>query len=322
MQLATPTPEEARAGLRALVTVARVRGAIAQPARALIDAAQGRILGTDLDVDRLEGIEPGDLAAALANPGMRSRLVHGLILVSMASGEASPEQARAVERFAATLGVETPALRALRHLASQDLVLYRLCILRHGQMPDMLRDVHAKDGLAGVARALLGMKRVVRDPVLAARYHALEDLADDTFGTHVWRHYRSNGFAVPGEPGGFPEAGAYHDLSHVLGGYNATPEGEALLGAFIAGYRRRRRDGGFFTLLSALTDDRFADAGAGIVARVAPQLLEAFARGAALPVDLSDAWDFWPYLPLPLDEARGRLGVPPKSEGGHRWDEA
>ena len=35
-------------------------------------------------------------------------------------------------------------------------------------------------------------------------------------------------------------------------------------------------------------------------------------RGSALPLDLGDQWDFWPYMELPIDVARERLGVPPR----------
>jgi hypothetical protein len=328
MQLLKPTPDEAQAGLRAMVTVARAAGPIAPPARALIDAAQRILLGTDLDIDRLDGIAPVDLAAALPRPEIRRQLVQGMVVVSMAAGETPPAQEEAAQSFARALGVETRALQALHRLASHDILLFKLCVLRNGHLPDMLRDQHAKHGLTGVAKALLGMKGVVEDAALAARYHALERLPDDRLGKRLWHHYRDHGFQFPGEAGGFPEAGVYHDVTHVLAGYNTTPEGETLVGAFTAGYRERRPDHGFFTLLfvisifSAGVDVTPISVGArtGVVGNVAPQLLEAIDRGAALSVDLSDAWEFWPYLELPLDEARQQLGIKPKCDGGHGWD--
>jgi len=327
MKLLRPTPEEAEAGLRAMAMVARAPGEIAPPARALIDAAQRVLLGTSLDVDRVAEIAPDALAAALARPEIRRQLVQGMIVVSMAAGEPPPAQAELVDRFAAALGVETPALRALRRLASHDILLYKLCVLRNGHMPDMLRDQYAHQGLVGVAKALLGLKGLAEDPALAARYHALEKLPEGHLGKRLWHHYQDNGFKFPGEAGGFPEAGVYHDVSHVLAGYNTTPEGETLVGAFIAGYRERRPDHGFFTLMfvvsifSAGVDVTPIGVGAreGVIGHVAPQLFEAIERGAALTADLSDGWDFWPYLDLPLDEARLRLNVAPK-EGGHAWD--
>ncbi|MEW6268838.1 MAG: hypothetical protein AB1689_06020 [Thermodesulfobacteriota bacterium] len=327
MQLVKPTPAEAEAGLRAMAMVARAPGEIAPPARALIAAAQKVLLGTAYEVDRLDGIAPADVARALARPQIRRQLVEGMIVVSMSAGEPPAAQSELVERFAEALGVETPALRALRRLTSREMLLYKLCIMRNGHMPDMVRDQYARQGLVGVAKALLGVKGLAEEPELAARYHALERLPEDRLGKHLWRHYHDNGFKFPGEKGGFPEAGVYHDVSHVLAGYDTTPEGETLVGGFIAGYRQRRADHGFFTALFVISifstgiDVTPIGVGAreGVVGNVAEQFLDAIERGAEVPVDLSDGWDCWPYLELPLEEARARLGVRSK-QGGHAWD--
>lgn len=327
MKLLRPTPEEAEAGFRAMAMVARAPGAIAPPARALLDAAQKIILATSLDADRVAEITPDDLARALARPEIRRQLVQGMVVVSMAAGEPPPAQAALVERFAGALAVETPALRALRRLADHDMLLYKLCVLRNGHLPDMLRDQYSRQGLVGVAKALMGMRGLVEEPAVAARYHALEKLPDDRVGKRLWHHYQDNGFKFPGEAGGFPEGGVYHDLTHVLAGYNTTPEGETLIGAFTAGYRDRRPDHGFFTLMFVVSifstgvDVTPINVGAreGVVGNVAPQFFAAIERGGALTTDLSDGWDFWPYLELPLEEARLRLKIPPK-QGGHTWD--
>ena len=38
-------------------------------------------------------------------------------------------------------------------------------------------------------------------------------------------------------------------------------------------------------------------------------MFAALERGGAVTLDLSDKWDYWPYVGLPLAEARQRLGV-------------
>src|SRR4029078_12989401 len=40
--------------------------------------------------------------------------------------------------------------------------------------------------------------------------------------------------------GGFPEAGLYHDFSHLLGGYSTEPDGEVEVASFISGVKRER----------------------------------------------------------------------------------
>jgi len=243
------------------------------------------------------------------------------------SGRWPVAQSDLVERFAGALAVETQALRALRHLASRDILLYKLCVLRNGHLPDMLRDQYKHQGITGVAKAVLGIKGLAEEPEVAARYHALEKLPDDRLGKRLWHHYQDNKFKFPGEKNGFPEAGVYHDVSHVLAGYNTTPEGETLVGAFISGYRQARADHGFFTLMFVVSifstgiDVTPIDVGArtGTVGKIAEQFLEAIQRGAAVGTDLSNDWNHWPYMELPLEEARQRLDVRPK-QGGHAWD--
>jgi hypothetical protein len=321
MKILDPTADEAAAGFRAMVMVAGAAGRIAPAARNLIEAAQGHILHTTFDLDAAAPIEPRELAAAVERAEMRNQLVSAMVVVSFADGVPPAEQAACVEGFAAALGVHTAALSALRRLAHHEMTLYTLCVLRNGHLPDMLRDQYAHSGASGLAKSLLTMRGMYADPELAARYQALESLSEDRLGKHLWHHYHDNRFAFPGEKHGFPEAAIYHDFSHVLAGYDTTPEGETLVGAFSAGYRERRPDRGLFTLLFVLStfstgvDVTPIQAGArtGTVGKVAGQMFEAIRRGSALPVDLSDGWDHWAWVDVPLDEARTRLGVPPKA---------
>lgn len=327
MILLKPTAEEAAAGLRAMTMVARAPGAIHPAARSLIDAAQRVLLDTRENIDSLAEIAPDDLARALPRPEIRQQLVQGMIVVSLSDGEPPQRQAEMVERFAGALDVHTPALRALRHLAHHDILFFTLCVLRNSHLPDAVRDQVRRSGLAGLVRNVLSFRGVIEQPDLAARYHALERLPDDRLGKHLWRHYQANGFAFPGEKGGFPEAAVYHDFTHVLAGYNTTPEGETLIGGFTAGYRERRPQHGFFVALFVIStfstgvDVTPIGAGArtGTVGKVAEQWFEAIRRGSAMSVDLSDGWDHWPWVELPLEEARHRLRIPPK-QGGHPWD--
>jgi hypothetical protein len=45
---------------------------------------------------------------------------------------------------------------------------------------------------------------------------------------------------------------------------------------------------------------------------LAERFFRSIERGAAMNTDLSYGWDFWPLAPLPIDEARARLGLPPE----------
>jgi ubiquinone biosynthesis protein Coq4 len=77
-----------------------------------------------------------------------------------------------------------------------------------------------------------------KDPNQAARYDALVKLPTDTLGYAFYHHCRDHGFAFPGEKPGFPEAGIYHDFTHVLSGYGTDPLGEIQVGGFTGGYKK------------------------------------------------------------------------------------
>ena len=324
MQLIRPTPEEGAAGLRALTTVARSRGEIAVPTRRFIEAGQKVLLGSSEPIDDLAPITPEALAAVIERPEIRTQLVNGMVMASLSAGEPPLAQAETVRGFADALHVEGHQLSAIEKIANHDMLFFKLCILRNGHLPDMIKEEYHKGGALGVVKALAGLRGLREDAEVAARFLAWEKLPPESLGAHVFRHYRKNGFAFPGERGGFPEAGLYHDFSHVLAGYDTTPEGETLVGGFIAGYRENRPDHGLFTALFVLSifstgvDVTPIGVGAetGTVGDVAERFLLAIQRGSAISEDLSDEWNFWDYIELPLEEARTRLGISAKMQLG------
>lgn len=324
MQLIRPTPEEGAAGLRAMTTVARSRGEIEGPTRRLIEAGQKVLLGSSESIDDLASITPEELAAVIERPKIRAQLVNGMVMASLSAGEPPLAQAEAVRGFAEALDVRGHHLSAIEKIANQDMLFFKLCILRNGHLPDMIKEEYHKGGALGVVKALAGLRGLREDPEVAARFLAWETLAPESLGAHVFRHYRKNGFAFPGERGGFPEAGLYHDISHVLAGYDTTPQGETLVGGFIAGYRENRPDHGLFTALFVLSifstgvDVTPIGVGAktGTVGDVAERFLLAIQRGSAMSEDLSDEWNFWDYIELPIEEARTRLGISAKTKIG------
>jgi hypothetical protein len=43
---------------------------------------------------------------------------------------------------------------------------------------------------------------------------------------------------------------------------------------------------------------------------VAARMFAALERGSYVSIDLSDKWDYWPYVEMPIGEARRQLGIP------------
>jgi hypothetical protein len=321
MHLMRPDPAPALLGLRALKTVATASGEIGPAQRGLMQAAQKVILGIEADIDALPTVSPAELAAGFPGAELRQQFVNGMLVTSLADGAPSRETLAKVEAFADALGIAEPVLADLRLLADHHMTIFKLDLLRRGHIGDIMRNELAQRGPLGFAKSVLGMRGLMEDPKLAARYHAWEKLPQGSLGRGLFDFYKQHGFTFPGERGGFPEAGLYHDFSHLLGGYSTEPDGEIQVASFISGFKRDRPF--YIVLFVALifsagvnmrpTADDFVTAGILGKPGMAERMFAAIERGSKVNVDLSDKWDYWAWIELPIDEVRQRMNVLPKA---------
>jgi hypothetical protein len=322
MQLLQPDPATALLGLRALKTIATAAGPVGPAQRAMMAAAQKVILHTNVDIDGLAPVTPAELAKGFAaSPEIRQQFAHGMIVTAVADGTPSREAIAQVDAYAKALGISDPVLADLRLLADGYMTVFKLDFLRRGHIKDIFKNQLEQKGPLSLAKSVLTMRGVMEDPALAARYRAWEKLPEGTLGRSLVDFYNKNGFSVPGERGGFPEAGLYHDFSHLLGGYSTEPEGELQVAAFSAGYKRERP---FYLMLFSIlifsTGVQMRPTAADFVTKgvlgkpgIAELVLAAVERGSKVNTDLSDKWDYWAWIDLPIDEVRRRLNILPKA---------
>jgi hypothetical protein len=315
-------PECAPYELRALTAVAHAAtSGLGQPQRAMIDAVQRLVLHTDLDVESLAPIEPAELAAHIEGPGHARQLVRLMVATSLADGPPSQEQISQISAHADALHIEEPSLRVVTHLAKGHRLRFRFAFMRRSHIRAYIRNTYRMlGGIRPMVRALLVARGVIgEDRGVVARYRALAELPEGTLGREFYRHYTKEGLAFPGEKSGFPVGALFHDFSHVLAGYDTSPEGEMKNAAFQAGFTRH--NDAFFTALFAIV---IHTAGINLAPFPMPVLrgrigqgtlawdvLHGLQRGAAMKLDLGDGWDFWEYVELPMEQARARLGIPP-----------
>lgn len=318
MQLLRPGPVAAEAGLRAMRQLAAADGQIGPAARNLLGAAQRQLLDTDFDLDRLTPVAPAELAAAFTDPALARQFVQGMMVVSLADGPTTAAQSALMTGYAAALDVDEPALRVMGDLARHHMVLFRLDFMRRSHIADMLRGSVDRQGFLATAWAFAAFRGLREDPGVAARYFALEKLPHDTLGYAFWKHCTDNGFAFPGQPYGFPEAGVYHDFTHILSGYGTDPSGEIRVGGFTAGYKKHTPI--FVILFVMLTFSAGVNVTpvdqpqmTGILAQdgLADKFFDSIDRGARVPIDLSDGWDHWAWVEKPLEQARAELNITP-----------
>jgi hypothetical protein len=288
--------------------------------RAMMEAAKKVILRLDADIDALQPVTPAELAAGFPVPELRQQFINGALVISLADGVPAPETVARVAAFAEALGVDTPALTDLRRLAEHHMLVFKIDFLRRSQIAGIMKNQLEQKGPLGLMKSVLTMRGLMEDPALTARYRAWEKLPADTLGRQLIAFYDKNGFSLPGERKGFPEAGLWHDLCHVLGDYGTEPEGEVQVAAFSSGFMRTRP---IYIVLFAVmlfsagvnvrpSKEDFTTIGVLGKPGMAERLFAAIERGSQVNQDLSDKWDYWAYADLPIDEARRRLNILPK----------
>jgi hypothetical protein len=328
MDFLKPRPELAPYELRAMTMVTRAaRSGLARPQRAMLQAAQELVLETDLDVETLPTISAAELANHCDDPAQARQLIRMMITMSLADGPPSKEQMVLMESFATALNVDEPALRVVGHLAKNRLLRFRLAFARRSHVRIYLRNSYRLlGGVLPVIKTILRFRGVIgEDAETASRFHALEKLPKETLGYQFYRHCQDAELPFSGEKGGFPPGALYHDFTHVLAGYDTSPEGEMKAAAFQAGFTQHDAD--FFTTLFAIV---IHTAGINLApfpmpvlrgrigqGSLAVDVLRALQRGASMKVDLGDGWDFWEYVELPIGDVRERLGVPPLNASLH-----
>lgn len=301
---------QAVAALRILVTVAD--GAGRGPREQKLVVASGRALGlATVDLDALLPITPGEARLALPEGPARLRAVQTAILVALMDGEASAAEVARVEAFAKALDVDDPRVENLRQLAEGRLRTLWFDLARRSFARPIFEEALRERGVRGVYRIVAPMIGLGSDPDLVRRYNDLGRLPGGTLGRAYWEFVVNHELGFPGE-GIVAEAGVWHDLSHVLGGYGTDPEGEVGVVSFIAGYRK---DDPFFWLFTIALQFhlgvKVSPYSPGLKGHFDPELvMRAVARGMAMNRDLSVGWDYWPDMEQPLEAVRRKYGVP------------
>lgn len=311
MPIQTPPPSVARAGLRALKSVAAVDGDFRALERELLDSLQRYVLHSEFEIDSLEPITPEELAAEVPEGEFRERIVHGALFMSMIDGEVAETELDLVDDYAEALGVSDASLKDMHRFAAGQFKVLRFDVFRRFIAADRLKREWKEEGLRGIWN-LVRVAIQGEDAELAARYQALEQLPPGTLGRGYLDFMRSNEFALPGEKDSLPELIMFHDCNHVLGGYGTSAEEETQVAAFHAGYRGHDKFGlMLFLLMQFHLGVQITPATEGIKGHVRPDLVfKAFERGTHLNCDLIAEWDPRKDFEVQLEELRARFNVP------------
>jgi hypothetical protein len=324
MKLLNISAKSAEAQFSSMMMVANAASdGMGRPQDAVVHALHTLLSETELDIATLTEIEPATLQRCIQRNSEAKQLVRFMVIISLAEGRPNCEQVALIKSFAKALGVKEPAVKVVNHLARNRIWRFRFSFFPHSHLRNYFRNTYRITGaVRHVAKGLLVFRGKMKETSLSERFRALEHLSRETLGYHFFDHMVQAGLAFPGEKGGFPIGAVYHDFTHVLSGYDTTPEGEMRNAAFQAGYTQDDDD--FFVALFAIL---IHTAGINVTPFEMPVLLgrigqdnlalemfHAMQRGSRMTVDLGASWDFWQYVEQPIAMVREQLGIVPVAD--------
>lgn len=305
-----PPPNEAALILRALKTMALADDAFDPRERHFLEINQ-RLFDLDLDLDALPPIDVDDLAAGITAPELRATLVQRLVVMAMLDEIVHPGELALLRRIASALAVDEPAIETMQRLVEGRLRVLAFDLGRRTFGPATLRRAWSEDGIAGMWRLARSALRLP-DEALHERYQHLGSYPQGSLGRLFYEHCSRNEFKLPGDRGGPPPHLVFHDLGHVLAGYDTDPLGEVQMGGFEAGYMREDSFSNTLLVLFLFHLGINVAPGEQPPARGLFDLdrfIAAYRRGRAMRVDLR-AWDPWPFMDQPLPKVRDYLEIP------------
>ena len=288
----------------------------------VIQKVAADVFGITADPRTLHPLDAAETATLVTDPDLRRRLVQSVVTLELLSDPIPPALAAHTRKFARTLKVDEPMVKAARHAA-------------HGQMALMYADIQrnsfyaeetAHEILCGhlwrLLRSKFAYSDVVASRAIERKWSSLADMPEGSLGRATAEFYRVHHFPVPGARRGIGEIGAHHDFVHVLADYPPDPEGEIDVFAFIAAAMADPK--GFVQLVMTLGLFQNATithvAGKKVViARegtlgepgAADRFGDALKRGTECKVDALGI-DHFAIAAEPLDRLRDRFGISPR----------
>lgn len=322
-----PEMDEILAVSRGIATAVAPETGLTEVQAPLLHAITKAVTGVDVDYLNLEPLDANALAQLLARRSdqYRQRLVHHMVLAELVLIPIPEDVAQRVAAAAQALGVDDDFVDVARQYARGALGLAWNELRREGFVERS--DDADLTGLHAAAKQVDPWEEPAPDPELEARWRAFAELPEGSLGRAVADMYRDRGFWIPGTRSAASAYLAQHDFVHVLAEYGTTIEGElevfafvgradpdpkgfawlaTMVGLFETGYIQQQ---GFF---QSNVRERHLDS-PGMSDRLADAIRRGKVVAEAYGNDLFQV-DYHELAPLPLDEVRERLCIPPKSE--------
>lgn len=322
---------EVRLIARGIATAVAPEDGITDVQADLLGAIASALTGIELDYRSLEPLGRDDLAEVLAPRDLeyRQRIVHHMVLGELVLRPIPTVVAHRVAQYAEALGVRDDFVRIARRYAQGAYGLAWMDLQRSGFVEHVADAADAEPDATTKRRAPAPAPFVAPepDPELAARWAAFAELPEDTLGRSVWEMYDSRDFRLPGTAGGPLPYLAQHDFVHVLADYGTNLRGELEVFALIGRADPEPKGFAWLATLTGLFETGYIPStgffdrdlrervvqAPGMHVRIADAIRRGKVMSQRLGVDLFEV-DYHELAPLPVEEVRQRLHVPPKGQ--------
>lgn len=233
--LLTVDDAQATALLGAAKTVAAggAEGSLSDVAAEAIKSLAVLGLGVEApEVSTLPATGPGLLTAALDFAEQVVTSIDILAVMALVDGALDPDRIGQVVTFADGLGFRPDWLEDLSLSLADDLtpVIEDMGGRNLQSVTDGRLELADIDDINTWLEPYSGDGQ---DDPLAQRYASLSELPPGSLGYEFWSFYDRHHFAFPGQPGAVNEIfGTPHDCTHLISGYDTTPQGELLVSTF------------------------------------------------------------------------------------------
>jgi hypothetical protein len=306
--------------LRGLASAVRAGGALAPIQATLLGAVGSALLGVHTPIDELAPITPDELSDAITDHELRVRALHGMVTLEIVADPVSPVVHDQVAAFAQALDVDEAMLDVAGDYAKQAMTQASQDFLRSSYIAEYYSKHQAPGAKRGDAVAS-PLDHTGLDPMLAAKWQALEDCPVGSHGRMVWEFYEMRGFAFPGTEGAVDPLLAQHDWVHCLADYGTSATGEIEVFTFLGSAIPDPKGFSYCVIILGLFETGYVPMVPGVAtARPghlsepggATRFADALRRGLALNLDVMGGVDWFDYADIPIADVRATLGVLPK----------
>ncbi|MEM6582760.1 MAG: hypothetical protein AAF699_15880 [Pseudomonadota bacterium] len=298
--------------MQALMSVTRAQGQLPlHPIhRDTLHALEQHVLRSGVDIDNLGSELPNGLAAELPDEDLRRTVIHLAVVLPFLESEHQQERAATLQALAKSLNIKDMWVDDAQRAAKGHYLRLALHCMREVRT---LTNSTLRSELTEIAKSAL---RIDEDAETQAQYAALESLPADSMGRELLRYYSDNGFERPGDAGSWQSRLFFnHDIAHVLGGYDTSPQGEFGVEAFIAGSTSSDLVGYAALIMFQFQIDVAIDPTVpSWKDQFDPDIyFQGLEHGVACSFDLGNPeLEAWPMMGEPLGALRERLGLPPE----------